>query len=373
MSKSTTEIPFISMDYAPKSQPETSDYTESERAAMRAYLQRAEVRLSTLHRVATAFLSGAGLLLLTPIFFKDVVDQIMLILLDNTANQFTALGSGLGWLLTLALFASLLYPFLLSLFIPLYGVYLLLKDIVQFYFTIYLPGLSEEILTPTFSLSGVAFSPDESEAVKLDVMRFQYQPQHMNFLLPFSDKRRGLYFDTIIRETDGGILPPSRDEEQLARLGVLPPNYDAGQVKRFNAALGMARSIERPLIEEVALNEMQLARSGLYLRRLVLRYIKTLLMFIWTMVIAFIMLPFLQKEAASPFIVLSLGYLVWALAVMPIMHQPLRWIYRHREADPEPRHVDPQLMLLENNVHRLCFWAIPSAMLALILAFAAGL
>jgi len=33
-----------------------------ERAAMRAYLQRCEVRLSTVHRVATALLSGAGIL-----------------------------------------------------------------------------------------------------------------------------------------------------------------------------------------------------------------------------------------------------------------------------------------------------------------------
>ena len=35
-----------------------------ERAAIRAFLQRSEVRLSTVHRVATALLSGAGLMVL---------------------------------------------------------------------------------------------------------------------------------------------------------------------------------------------------------------------------------------------------------------------------------------------------------------------
>ena len=37
-----------------------------ERAAIRAFLQRCEVRLSTVHRVATALLSGAGLMVLLP-------------------------------------------------------------------------------------------------------------------------------------------------------------------------------------------------------------------------------------------------------------------------------------------------------------------
>ncbi len=41
-----------------------------EHAAMRAYLQRAEVRLSTMHRVAGVLLNGAGLLFLFPVLLK---------------------------------------------------------------------------------------------------------------------------------------------------------------------------------------------------------------------------------------------------------------------------------------------------------------
>ncbi len=60
--------------------------TTDERNAMRAYLGRAEVRLSTLHRIATAFIGGAGLLLLIPVFIKDAIDSIMQILLDHLIN-----------------------------------------------------------------------------------------------------------------------------------------------------------------------------------------------------------------------------------------------------------------------------------------------
>ena len=40
--------------------------TADDRAAMRAFLQRSEVRLSSVHRAATALLSGAGVLVLLP-------------------------------------------------------------------------------------------------------------------------------------------------------------------------------------------------------------------------------------------------------------------------------------------------------------------
>lgn len=40
--------------------------------ALRAYLQRAKAKLSTMHRIAGAFLGGAGLLLLLPTSLRDV-------------------------------------------------------------------------------------------------------------------------------------------------------------------------------------------------------------------------------------------------------------------------------------------------------------
>lgn len=50
----------------------TNEPTDADiRVAQRQFLARLEARLSTLHRVIGAFVGGAGLLVLVPIFFKD--------------------------------------------------------------------------------------------------------------------------------------------------------------------------------------------------------------------------------------------------------------------------------------------------------------
>jgi hypothetical protein len=357
----------------PSAMPDEPKFTDGERNAMRAYLQRCEVRLSTLHRIATAFVGGAGLMLLIPVFLRDAIDSMIEVMLAHMDNQFAPFGEVVGSALTGALFLLVLYPFVLSLVIPLYGVYLLLKDIVHFYFTLYMPGFPPTLLNPTFALTGVMFSQDESPAVKEEVMRYQYMPTRMDYMLPFSRERRELYFDTVIENTEGDIIPESRDLNRLREMGVLTYAIDADDVQRFNAALGIARSLDRTLAQEVAVTEMALVRHVLYLRRLVLRYVKTLLMFLWTTFIAFLMLPFLQDDRFPTFVVLSVGYLAWALAVMPIMKLPLSWIYRHRYGDLNPAHIDPQLTLLQQGVQKYCQAAVVSAVLAVAMATAAYL
>jgi hypothetical protein len=50
---------------------EPTDISDEEsRAAMRAFLARCEVRLSTVHRVAQALLGGSALVLLLPLFIR---------------------------------------------------------------------------------------------------------------------------------------------------------------------------------------------------------------------------------------------------------------------------------------------------------------
>jgi hypothetical protein len=346
--------------------------TEAERNAMRSYLQRSEVRLSTLHRIATAFIGGAGLLLLIPVFLKDVIDQIIVVLLTQTYNQFPEFGLN-GLILTIILICTVLYPLLLSLAIPLYGVYLLLKDIIHFYFTIYTPGFSTNLLNPTFALTGLMFSTDESPNTKNEIMRYQYEATQMGFMIPFSQERRELYFDTLIEKSNGDILPASRHIDKLKLLNVLPESYDEANVQRFNAALGIARSLDRTLIEEVAVAEMALARHVLYLRRLVFRYVKTLLMFIWTALVTFVMLPMLQDGRFPTFVVLALGYLVWAIGVVPVIQLPRQWIYRHRRGNAHRDHIDPQLRSMENHLQQFCYAAIISTIIALILSLLAYL
>src|SRR5689334_6655117 len=108
--------------------------TESERNAMRSYLQRAEVRLSTLHRIATAFIGGAGLLVLLPVFFKEEIVVLIKLFLTHTSDFTARLGASSGITVAL-LYICLVYVFVLSLSIPVYSLYLLLKDIIHFYFT----------------------------------------------------------------------------------------------------------------------------------------------------------------------------------------------------------------------------------------------
>ena len=65
--------------------------TTDERAAMRAFLQRCDVRLSTMHRVATALLSGAGILVLLPAVERDAVLQVLRSLLVGALTWSRAL------------------------------------------------------------------------------------------------------------------------------------------------------------------------------------------------------------------------------------------------------------------------------------------
>ncbi|MEZ4668943.1 MAG: hypothetical protein R3E39_13635 [Anaerolineae bacterium] len=201
-------------------------------------------------------------------------------------------------------------------------------------------------------------------------MRYQYEESRMGFMIPFSKERSELYFDSIIESSDGSIIPHTRDIKHLEQMNVLPDGYDPDAVNRFNAALGIARSLDRTLPEEVAMTEMGLVRNVIYLRRLVFRYIKTLLMFIWTTVISFMMLPLLHDGRFPVFVVLGSGYLIWALAVMRIIRWPLQWLYRHRQGQIPVTQVDPQLQLMEFTIAPYCRIAIAAAGFGVILAIA---
>lgn len=351
---------------AAASRDDIPELTETERNAMRAFLQRTEVRLSTLHRIATAFIGGAGLLILFPVFFREEIVVVTSTLLHNLQQPFPIDGMAAPFLIIL-LNISLAYSFVLSVAIPLYGFYLLIKDIVHFYFSIYTPGFPHELVTPSFALTGIGFSPDESPRLKRRALRYQYHPTTIDFMIPFSGQKRELYFDETIYHTNGEIIPASRKFDDLMAQGVLPAEADKVTVERFNAALGLARLVDRHLHEEVATVEASLTRHILYLRRLVLRYVGTLMMFIWTTLITFFMIPFLNTDILPDYLVLSVGYFIWSLFVMRIMRLPVGWIYRHRRR-VERRHIDRQLVILERQVEGFCRVAVVLSSIALIIS-----
>jgi hypothetical protein len=341
-------------------------FTEAERNAMRSYLQRTEVRLSTLHRVAVAFISGAGLLVLLPVFFKEEIVVLIRIFLDHTIDFSTQLNGSQG-IVILALYVCLIYPFVLSLAIPVYAMYLMLKDVIHFYFTIYTPGFPSDLHTPSFALSAIGFSPDESPEAKAQILRYQYMHTGaVNFAIPFSPEKRKIYFDDTIRHTHGEIIPETRRWDVLQEA--LPDDTDRETVDRFGAAFGLARLLDRQLIEEVAVSELSLVRHIIYLRRLVVRYMKTLLMFIWTTIITFLMLAFLQDERMPLFLIMAIGYVVWSSLVMRVMRMPLGWLYRHLHGIPDENHIDRQLVIMETQVKWFCRASIAASVLALVLS-----
>lgn len=393
---------------------ETSDYRqekrtdEQERNAMRAFLQRTEVRLSTMHRVAVGFISGAGLLFLFPVFFKDAVLALIKEFLTYSPNL--PLDSNLSSPFVIGLTYVLIgYPFLLSLSIPIMALILLLRDIIHFYFVGHPPGFSEELFNPRFGLSAVAFSPDESEAAKTRILIHQYGSDLINFVLPF-DERGSRYYGAVIDKPKRMIVPLTRRIPRLIKRGVLEnPNgkpldqmadgdilhvrgafNSSGEVitvlaephkartlaelDRFNAALGLAGFVERPLYQEVAKQEVSLVRHSLKLRQMVLRYFQALLVLLWTALLSFSLLPFLQDEQQrfSPLVVFAVGYLIWSLLTPIVVQLPITWLLSHTK--PEARRENLRrleqtdaLKQFESWTRGLCYIAAASAFVALIL------
>src|SRR4051794_34504074 len=89
----TVTIPPVHVDPAPPPPDDREDAVE-----YRAYLQRGETRLSTLHRVAGAFLSGAGLLTLLPVLLSSTFTTLLAGVVFFPATGFPPPASLTRWL-----------------------------------------------------------------------------------------------------------------------------------------------------------------------------------------------------------------------------------------------------------------------------------
>lgn len=383
-------------------------FSADERNAMRSFLQRCEVRLSTMHRVAVGFLSGAGLLFLLPVFLKDGVLAIMRAIIDFSpvVPVNSGLGSAVG---TLILYLCLIYPFLLSLAIPTVALLLLLKDIIRFYFVGHPPNFPENLFNPRFILTGIGFSPDESEEVKARVLRYQYGTDLINFVISHADAQSNYYHD-VIDKPERMIVPRTRKLPRLIKMDVVEipsekpldtledtdlvrvhGTYSTGDeeevvlsktyvdrtlkdIDGFNAALGLAGFIDRSLYQEVAKMEVSVVRHALKLRHLVLRYFQALLILIWTSVVTFLMLPFLQDERGRfpLLLVFAVAYFIWAALAPVIVQLPLYWLVR--SSKPEVRRKGMRLFQKSDSVQKFgartqqfCLLALGTSIIALVL------
>lgn len=205
-----------------------------ERAAARAFLQRCEVRLSTLHRVATALLSGAGLVVLLLAFVR-------------------------------------VFGF------PLLALWLLLQELTRFYFhSHHLTGESGALFIPRFTLTGLRIPRDELG---------------VNAQGALEEIRMG-------REQIDFVVPPNASGQAAVDQRLVGYDLPAGEDRQRAEGLHcLVASVDRDLLTEVAKVEAGMVRHLLRLLVVVLRYVKALGVFVVTVLAVFAGAAVVERSA----------------------------------------------------------------------------
>jgi len=325
---------------------------EDPRAAMRAYLQRGEVRLSTMHRVAGAFLSGAGLLVLLPAFLLNILSGLIQNVVSFPGTYIAFLGTCLTTIVVL----------------PVFAIYLLFRDLVEFYFVRVHPGSEEGRFFPRFVLSGLSIPADECRHQRDAITQTLMTDSYRHFLVPEKDADSD-YLRRIYHEWQDELVPKAR------RKFILPDEKGHRERVMLWTAFGMTGTSELSLIEEVAKTEVSLARHAFLLRRLVLRYAKAFLLFVATMVLMIVSFSLTESDRfqghrQAGLVILISSFQVWAVAAPWIVRLPIHWIWRSRgDSVGDRRDVsrDPQLVAFENWVFAgAILLALASAMLPVL-------
>lgn len=331
-----------------------TDVHEQENNALRSYLQRSEVRLSTMHRIGSSFIGGAGLLILLPVIMKDSMTSISakiysLIIAENYAAATT-----------------LAIPFIVIVFIPIYSIIKVLHDLTRFYFNPTLPDDPSESFHPRFSLTAIPFSEMVLNNIKTEIRKRQFNVKYKYFIFPPFDKSRPAY-DKILKD------------ETLRKIALNDAQYiDKSQEEKLNLgkeyhrmllAFGLSGAYNRDLIDEVALQELSIIRSNIILRRLLMRYIKAILLIIWTSVIFFITprdfsetsfyKALLENSSTNiiqtTVIILITTFSIWAAGAAYIVRTPIRWLYKEYDLNSHTPLTDPHMIKYESITLWLCF------------------
>ncbi len=307
-----------------------------ERAAARAFLQRAEVRLSTLHRVGSALLSGAGLMVLLPVIVRDSLDSVIRSLLIGELD-------GPRLLLVGSVLACVA--------LPLIALWLLLKELTRFYFNaVQIHGEGSPFL-PRYTLTGLKLPSgelSETNAAALDDVRID--PQYLRLIVPDNDRYR------------------RRVDEQHRVYHGTEPQTGLDDVDRAELLLEFAASHDRSLLGEVAKVEYGLARHVLRTQIVVLRYTKALIALISTAAAVYVASGALQghpRATTSDLLWVGGAMVAWAPWVMLGVASPVRWLSRLLKRSDSSVHLvrsDRELTHFEDITVRLAVagWALAS-------------
>ena len=329
--------------------PGSDAMSADERAAIRGFLQRSEVRLSTIHRVASALLSGAGLMVLLPAVERDAVIDVLRSLL--TGRQDAA-----------KLLAALGVVVMLSL--PFTALWMVLRDLIHFYFhSNHLHSEQADLFVPRFTLTGLRLPLGElgvASASAVDEARADAGT--IELLVPANDRSRA--------ETDQRIAA-------YGGLGTTAPGA-AGldDAERAEALFVLAASRPRDLFNEVAKIEHGMARHVLRIQTVVLRYVKALLVLLTTAMATFGAAAVVDgKSALSGGDVIWLAgiLLAWAPLVIVAVTSPVRWLDRLLRSEGATNTAvadDPEMTRVELLAIRLALLCFSSAIAAVIVEVA---
>ena len=293
---------------------------------MRSFLQRSEVRLSTIHRVAQALLGGSALVLLLPLFLRDAFPKMTALLagsLTTTNGPWVVAGLGLSSALCVVL--------------PVAAVYLLVGDLLGFYFTSHTFGSSLAApadrvrFNPRFVIPGLGFADDElNDRTRQLLDEGRMDPWTQSLLVPASADDDGWRdrFDTRMHSMWGTTVAAG-------------PAGDADRIRQLHRMAGLNR--DRTLAHDVARTEALLTRHVLSIRIVVLRYTKALLMVIATTVATLLASgivdhaintdpsngSFAEGLPARYQFLVALVYACWAPFAARSVTAPLRLIHRH--------------------------------------------
>jgi hypothetical protein len=312
-----------------------------ERAAIRAFLQRSEVRLSTVHRVATALLSGAGLMVLLPAIARDSIVSVVRSLLGDDLDI-------VHLSLTGALIALLV--------LPCAALWLVLRDLTLFYFHAqHVQHDGNEAFTPRFTLTAIRLPADEIDAeTRQSLQEVRELPSTVELLVPSNDVAR------------------ARIDRQLDAYGGLGRHDLEGDLGRAQGLFELAASRDRALLEEVAKIEHGMARHILRLQVIVLRYVKALLAFLTTALAVFTSAAVLSETSSvGPTQELWLVSItaLWSPSIVAVSTAPVRWLDQLLAAEGARRAAaanDPEL----TKVERIAVWSAGSAWVLVALALA---
>jgi hypothetical protein len=300
---------------------------EESRAAMRAFLQRSEVRLSTIHRVAQALLGGSALILLLPLFLRDAFPKMMTVLIssyDAGQNLFPIVAIGIAATLVILL--------------PVPAIFLLVGDLLGFYFTSNTFGAhptgphapQRVIFNPRFIIPGLGFNNDELSANTRELLSEGRDDEWTRGLL-------------VPRSVDDDGWRERFDTRTYEVWGKLADAGAAGDTQRVSQAFRLAGlNRDRTLARDVARTEALIARHVLAIRTVVLRYSKALLLLIATTVVTLAASGLVDQamredptngkfNAGFPYrylFLVALAYAIWAPLAARSVTSPLRMIQR---------------------------------------------